>query len=33
VADMTLFLASDRASTIMGHCVFVDGGRHKTFAR
>jgi enoyl-[acyl-carrier-protein] reductase (NADH) len=32
VADMILFLASDRASTITGTCVFVDGGRHNTFA-
>jgi len=30
---MILFLASDRASMIMGNCVFVSGGRHNTFAR
>jgi len=30
---MILFLASDRASMITGNCVFVDGGRHNTFAR
>ena len=33
VADMILFLASDRASMITGNCVFVDGGRHNTCAR
>lgn len=33
VADMILFLASDRAAMITGNCVFVDGGRHNTCAR
>lgn len=33
VADMILFLASDRAGMITGNCVFVDGGRHNTCAR
>ncbi len=33
VADMVLFLASDRAGMITGNCVFVDGGRHNTCAR
>ncbi|MBI2529428.1 MAG: SDR family oxidoreductase [Candidatus Rokubacteria bacterium] len=33
VADMILFLASDRARMITGNCVFVDGGRHNTCAR
>lgn len=33
MADINLFLASDSASMIMGNCVFVDGGRHNTFAR
>lgn len=33
VADMILFLASERASMITGNCVFVDGGRHNTCAR
>jgi NAD(P)-dependent dehydrogenase (short-subunit alcohol dehydrogenase family) len=33
VADMILFLASERAAMITGNCVFVDGGRHNTCAR
>ena len=33
VADMILFLASDRAGVITGNTVFVDGGRHNTCAR
>jgi NAD(P)-dependent dehydrogenase (short-subunit alcohol dehydrogenase family) len=33
VADMILYLASDRAAMITGNCVFVDGGRHNTCAR
>lgn len=33
VADMILFLASDRAGMITGNCVFIDGGRHNTCAR
>jgi NAD(P)-dependent dehydrogenase (short-subunit alcohol dehydrogenase family) len=33
VADMILFLASERAGVITGNCVFVDGGRHNTCAR
>jgi NAD(P)-dependent dehydrogenase (short-subunit alcohol dehydrogenase family) len=33
VADMILFLASDRAGMLTGNCVFVDGGRHNTCAR
>lgn len=33
VADMILFLASDRAGMMTGNCVFVDGGRHNTCAR
>jgi NAD(P)-dependent dehydrogenase (short-subunit alcohol dehydrogenase family) len=33
VAEMILFLASDRAAMITGNCVFVDGGRHNTCAR
>lgn len=33
VADTILFLASERAGTITGNCVFVDGGRHNTCAR
>ncbi len=33
VADMILFLASERTDMITGDCVFVDGGRHNTCAR
>jgi len=33
VADMILYLASERAAMITGNCVFVDGGRHNTCAR
>jgi len=29
VADVTVFLASDRASWLTGTCISVDGGQHK----
>ncbi len=33
VAELILFLASDRASFITGETIAVDGGRHLTCAR